>query len=135
MGLGLTIALILATCPSCILHSNGTASDFQKALADNANVEFADMPTTRSEIFPIVDRQDGSLWRIARIEDDEAFFTTFSSIEKAQDCYSASIEQCKEDALFLCGCDLIYYRGDDSDTLQILQGISAASINLAYLAE
>lgn len=103
---------------------NDTVSDFQRALTEDTNVEFIDMQSIRSEIFPVVGREDDTLWRVARIKDDEVFFTTFPSVEEAQNCYLASTDQCKDDALFLCGHDVIYYRGNNRDIFQILRRLS-----------
>ena len=115
-------------CLSLHLYSDAIAhSDFQEALANNTHVEFFDMPPSRSEVFPVPGREDGGLWRIARIEDDEIFFTTFLYVNEAAERYSASLERCKKDSLFLCGRDIICYRGDNKDTIRILQQLSSAS--------
>lgn len=89
--------------------------------ADNANVEFVNMSPMRSELFPVVDRKNDWFWKIVLIGDDEVFYTSFASPKEAQDCYMVSKRQCKEDSLFLCGCDVIYYPGNNRDTLLILQ--------------
>lgn len=127
LGVGLVVVLILgAVCLSFYLHSDDVAlSDFQKTLADNVHVEFFDMPSMRSEIFPVIGRGDGELWQIALIEDDEIFFTSFPSRKEAEGCYAASIEQCEIDSLFLCGRDIIYYRGDNKNTIRTLQQFSS----------
>jgi len=126
-GLWLAIAAICAVicaavCLSfCLYSPDACGSDFEKALADIENIEFVDMPSSRSELFPVAGRQDGWSWRIAQIEDDEIFYTAFTSPEEAQNCYWASIDKCKEGSLFLCGRDVIYYPGDSSDILLTLQ--------------
>ena len=118
-------SIIIVVCLICCLnYGDDVCSDFEKALAANANAEFIDMPPERSELFSVEGRHDGSLWRIALIEGEEIFFTTFSTSEDAEECYWASIGQCEENSLFLCGNDVIYYRGDNMDTLQILQQFS-----------
>jgi len=129
-GILFSVAMIIGViCLSSHLYSDDIAlSDFQEVLANNAHVEFFDMPSNRSEIFPVIGREDGSLWRIARIEDDEIFFTTFPNVNEAAECYSASLERCKKDSLFLCECDVIYYRGDNKDTIQTLQQFSTTSL-------
>lgn len=119
-------AIFVIACLTCCLCSNDMdCSDFQNALADRANVEFIDMPSWRSELFPVAGREDGRLWRIAVIEDEEIFVTSFSNSKEAQECYWASIDQCKENSLYVCGHDVIYYRGDNSDILLTLQQISS----------
>lgn len=125
-SLCIAVAFIVgAVCLVCCLYSgDNVCSDFEMALVENTNAEFIDMPPERSELFSVEGRHDGSLWRIALIEDDEIFFTTFSNSEDAEECYWASIDQCEEESLFLCGNNAICYRGDNMDTLQILQQFS-----------